>query len=258
MLLQGALSYVSPPPVRLQPLPRLEEDFGCCCWRVGASVLATLTVNSLPDGPLVLGETKAAKLKIADEVRKRLQVGDLLLLGTAQQEAIGQFVIQSLEPDPILARALRPRPGLPVAREPLTASEQQLFTYVEEWVKQADRLCRFLREEFQLDFTRVSRAERTARMGMSGKTKGISFGFHGIGCHFKTKVLELDVDFDSQGDCRGVDLWRIEMFIKWNYPKADLSYTHIKQGISALLQKRWLYQVDRPNDQHFFYVTPTS
>jgi hypothetical protein len=258
MLLTGLLSYLSPPPARLQPLPWVEEDFGCCFWRVGTCVLASLTVTHLPDGPLGLGETKTASLTIASEVVQRLQVGEWLLLGTAQQEGIGQFLVQTIAPDPLQKPALRQRPVPPVMREPLTASEQHLLAYVEEWVQQANRLCISLRKEFQFDFTRVSRTEREARMGASGKVKGIRYGFHGIGCHFKTKDLELDVDFDSQGDWQGVDWWRIRTFIKWNYPTANFSDTHLKQGLMSLVQKKWLYQTDRAPDHHLFYLTPES
>jgi hypothetical protein len=258
MLLRGVLSYLFPYPVRLRPLPWMEEDFVCCFWQAGTSVLATVRVHSLPDGPLSLGETKAAGLLVTADVGNSLQVGHVLLLGTAQQEAIGHFVVQTIEADPTEEPALQQPPVGPVVREPLTASEHQLFTYVEEWVGHADRLCNHLRDTFQLDFTRVPRIDRNQRMGMRGEVDGIRFSFHGIGCYFETEGLQLDVDFDTHGDWKGFDLQRLQTFIEWNHPQAGLLYTHIKQGLASLRKKKWLYQVDRPLDHDFYYITPDS
>ena len=255
MLLHGTLSLTAAPPARWGTKNQLAENDFLCFWSHTLPFIFGAQLQVLSDGPLLVGQTKNTVLSVSVEAGALLQQRACLSIGTALQEQIGYFAVRALEEEP--GRNLS-RPAQPLAvleRGLLTPTEQQLFRCIEHWVQQADRLCNTLRKAYLLDFTRMGRLERNARLGSKGNVNGIRYAFHGIGCYFETPDLQLDVDFDSQGDWHGFDLWRIQTFIDWNYPHLRLSSERIEQGLVALRKKQWLYQSDRLYDQAFYYVT---
>ena len=255
MLLHGPLSLTATPAKWVRQ-GQVEENDYLCFWSASLPYTFGARVQTLPDGPLRVGETKRAVLCVTAEAGTQLRVGEHLSIGSARQEQSGHLVVRALATQ---AGEVIPQRALPLSRAQrgsLTPTEQALFWCIEEWVRQADQLCSALREAFRLDFTRIGRLERNMSMGRQGQHNGIAYSFHGIGCYFETNDLRLDVDFDSQGDWRGFDLWRLQSFIDWNYPQLGFSPQSIKQGVDALLAKQWLYQVDRSYDHSFYYVTP--
>lgn len=257
MLLHGTLSLAVAPPIRRVAQNQMAENDFLCFWSAALPYIFGAQVTSISGGPLQVGETKGAVLAVHAEAAVHLRAGASIAIGTALREPIGHFVVEVLNEEP--AHDLPGVRSLMAAeRGALTRSEQQLFACIEQWVQQADRLCRALRQDYLLDFTRVGRVERNACMGQKGKVNGIAYYFHGIGCYFENDGLKLDVDFDSQGDWYGFDLWRMQSFIEWNYPQLLPSLEPIEQGLMALLRKKWLYQVDRRYDHGFYFVTPTA
>jgi hypothetical protein len=257
MLLHGTLSLTAAPARRVAQNQLAENDF-LCFWTETLPYIFGAQLQGLAESPLLVGLITSAVLAVSVEAGALLQPSECLAVGSALQEQIGYFRVHALAQEP--ARDL-PRQGQPVAvmaRGPLTPTEQQLVCCIEHWVQQADSLCKALRHAYLLDFTRVGRLERHARMGGKGTVNGIRYAFHGIGCYFETPDLQLDVDFDSQGDWHGFDLWRMQTFIDSNYPHLRLSSEMIEQGIVALREKQWLYQSDRLYDHAFYYVTPVK
>ncbi|MBX0293022.1 hypothetical protein K3G63_21440 [Hymenobacter sp. HSC-4F20] len=257
MLLHGTLSLAVAPPSRWLAQNQVAENDFLCFWSAALPYIFGAHVTSVSGGPLRVGETKGAVLAIPAEAAAPLRAGASIAIGTALREQIGHFVVEVLQEEP--AQDLPGvRPVMAAERGALTHSEQQLFACIEQWVQQADRLCCALRQAYGLDFTRIGWVERNACMGQRGRVNGIAYSFHGIGCYFENEGLKLDVDFDSKGDWHGFDLWRIQSFIEWNYPQLVSSLEPIEQGLTALLGKKWLYQVDRRYDHDFYFVTPTT
>ncbi|MDF7815139.1 hypothetical protein [Hymenobacter sp. YC55] len=257
MLLHGPFSLTTPPAKWVEQRQVEQNDY-LCFWSASLPYTFGAQVLTLPDGPLRVGETKRAVLCVTAEAGTQLRVGEPLSVGSARQEPSGHLVLRVLARQAGKAVPQRVLPLSRVKRGSLTPTEQKLFQRIEEWVRLADQLCSALREAFRLDFTRIGRLERNMCMGRQGQRNGIAYAFHGIGCYFETNNLRLDVDFDSQGDWRGFDLWRLQSFIDWNYPQLGFSAQRIEQGVDALLAKQWLYQVDRPYDHSFYYVTLTQ
>ncbi|UOQ69513.1 DUF6896 domain-containing protein [Hymenobacter volaticus] len=257
MLLHGTLSLSSAPPARWVTQDQLEEGQFLCFWSETLPYTFGARLHAMPEGPVRLGQTKRAILSVSVEAGEQAGLRECLPIGTASQEAIGQFALEAKEIEPERDLPFGALPLSDYERESLTEVEQQLFCCIEQWVQQANQLCSALREAFQLDFTRLGRMERNARMGRKGTIKGICYAFHGIGCYFEGKDVKLDVDFDSQGNWRGFDVWRVQSFIDWNYPELGLSPARIEQGIEELLRKKWLYQVAQLYGP-FYYVTPVA
>lgn len=258
MLLHGTLSLIAAAPAKGVGQNQLAENDFLCFWSATLPFIFGAQLQALAEAPLLVGQTKSAVLAVSAEAGALLQPSERLLVGSVLQEQIGYFMVQALEQEPARDLPRQVQPVAVVARGPLTPTELQVFRCIEHWVQQADRLCKALRTAYSLDFTRLGRLERNARMGRKGKVNGIRYAFHGIGCYFETPDLQLDVDFDSQGDWDGFDLWRIQTFIDWNYPHLRLSSEVIEQGIVALRNKQWLYQIDRLYDHAFYYVTPVE
>ncbi|RYU81806.1 DUF6896 domain-containing protein [Hymenobacter persicinus] len=251
------LSLTTAPPARWVTQDQLEESNFLCFWSDTLPYTFGARIQRLPEGPIGLGAIKPAVLSVSAEAGRLIGLGERIPIGTANQEAIGQFVIAAKEEQLSCDRPFGIQP-IPVReRGTLTEDEQQLFTCIEHWVQQAHQLCSTLRDAFQLDFTRMGRVERNARMGMQGTVNGLCYAFHGIGCYFETNDLQVDVDFDSQGDWRGFDLWRVQTFIDCNYPQLALTSSSIEQGILELLRKKWLYQEGHSYSK-FYYVPPVA
>jgi hypothetical protein len=137
---------------------------------------------------------------------------------------------------------------------PLTETEYQLLLQVRAYMHYTNLFCSTLHEVFNLDFTRVSRTERYAVMSNRGKVKGITYAFHGIGCHFQTKQIELDIDFDSSGNWAGVDLWRLQHFLEDNKLEPRLTPDELAQHVEALVQKKQFYQMNWEDGRQFYYL----
>ncbi|MBO3270860.1 DUF6896 domain-containing protein [Hymenobacter defluvii] len=257
MLLHGILSFSLVPPARWKGQNQLEENVFLCFWSEALPYAFGAQVKAISTGSMQVGQTKKAVLSVSAGANVPVQVGESIVIGTAFREQVGQFSIEAIE-EHTQDLPMLPHP-LPISeRDSLTQAEQQLFICIEKWIQQADRLCNTLRDAYQLDFSRIGQMERNTCMGRKGKIEGLIYFFHGIGCYFETKDLKIDIDFDSRGDWQGFDEWRIESFISWNYPHLHFSSKDIEQGILALLNKKWLYQIDRMYDHNFYYVVPTA
>lgn len=137
----------------------------------------------------------------------------------------------------------------------ISEKEEQLLEYVRRYMQAAEACCAALRSASGLDITRVSHSERQAVLPRKGQVNGLTYGFHGRGCSFKTDTVTIDVDFDTTGGCNAVDVWRLRLFLEDNFPQgAYWTSQTIPEGLFRLVQQQHLHQVRREYDEHFYYL----
>jgi hypothetical protein len=75
----------------------IRQELRFSYWREGLDFVSALEIQSLPEGPLLPGETKLADVLVFDGgFCKTLVVGETLKFGSSLQEAIGEFLIRSI------------------------------------------------------------------------------------------------------------------------------------------------------------------
>ena len=95
--------------------------------------------------------------------------------------------------------------------------KQQLKIIIEEYIEQAKKLCRKLKDVYgEDDVVSGWRQRRIPQSGYLDKSRKIKFSFHGVGCRFESPELIIDIDFDKDGGCEGFDLWRVGLLINDN------------------------------------------